>query len=168
MIPLHIDVKGKKVIVVGGGKIAYRRLCLFLAEGANITVISPNVISEIEELFHLGKITWLEKKIELSDLKNAFFIIAATNDASINEWIAANIEENQLINIVSNAKLGNVTVPKTVKKGKLILSVSTSGASPKLSKEISEKLIEQFEDDFIEELDKLYVERELNKKGNSR
>ncbi|MGN7941284.1 NAD(P)-dependent oxidoreductase [Virgibacillus sp. 6R] len=168
MIPLHIDVKGKKVIVVGGGKIAYRRLCLFLAEGANITVISPNVISEIEELFHLGKITWLEKKIELADLKNAFFIIAATNDASINEWIAANIEENQLINIVSNAKLGNVTVPKTVKKGKLILSVSTSGASPKLSKEISEKLIEQFEDDFIEELDKLYVERELNKKGNSR
>ncbi|MDQ0227117.1 NAD(P)-dependent oxidoreductase [Metabacillus niabensis] len=168
MIPLHIDVKGKKVIVVGGGKIAYRRLCLFLAEGANITVISPNVISEIEELFHLGKITWLEKKIELEDLKNAFFIIAATNDASINEWIAANIEENQLINIVSNAKLGNVTVPKTVKKGKLILSVSTSGASPKLSKEISEKLIEQFEDDFIEELDKLYVERELNKKGNSR
>jgi len=168
MIPLHIDVKGKKVIVVGGGKIAYRRLCLFLAEGANITVISPNVVSEIEELFHLGKITWLEKKIELEDLKNAFFIIAATNDANINEWIAANIEENQLINIVSNAKLGNVTVPKTVKKGKLILSVSTSGASPKLSKEISEKLIEQFEDDFIDELDKLYVERELNKKGNSR
>lgn len=164
MLPLHINVQDKHVIVVGGGKIALRRLRLFLEEGAIVTVVSPEVVPEIEELSKLKKLNWLEKKVELADLGHAFIIIAATNDSSINEWIADNVDVNQLVNVASNADIGNVTVPKSMKKGRLTLSVSTNGASPKLAKQICEQLSDQFDDRFVEELDRMYEKRSEKKR----
>ncbi|WP_338786643.1 NAD(P)-dependent oxidoreductase [Metabacillus sp. FJAT-53654] len=163
MIPLHINVKDKNVLVVGGGKIALRRLLLFLEEGANVIVVSPEVVVEIKDLSNQKKLLWLEKKVELSDLEHAFIIIAATNVPAINEWIAENAKINQLINVASNAEKGNVIVPKSIKKGRLTMSVSTNGASPVLAKQICEQLSLQFDDQFIEELDQMYKIR-MNKK----
>lgn len=165
MLPLHIDVKGKHVLVVGGGNIAFRRLMLFLEEGAIVTVVSPEVVHEIEELSNQGHLTWLKKRIELADLGHAFMIIAATNDPAINEWIAENTSVNQLVNVASNAEKGNVIVPKSVNKGRLTLSVSTNGASPKLAKQICEQLSDQFDNQFIKDLDQMYENR-ANKKRN--
>ncbi|OAS83392.1 MULTISPECIES: NAD(P)-dependent oxidoreductase [Metabacillus] len=163
MIPLHINVKDKNVLVVGGGKIALRRLLLFLEEGANVIVVSPEVVVEIKNLSNQKKLLWLEKEVELSDLEHAFIIIAATNAPAINEWIAENAKINQLINVASNAEKGNVIVPKSIKKGRLTMSVSTNGASPVLAKQICEQLSLQFDDQFIEELDQMYKIR-MNKK----
>lgn len=163
MLPLHIDVKDKNVLVVGGGKIAHRRLRLFLKEGAVVTVISPDVVTEIEELHNQNKLHWLEKKVEQVDLEHAFIIIAATNDPSINEWIAENADPNQLVNVASDAEKGNVIVPKSVNKGRLSISVSTNGASPKLAKQICEQLSDQFDNQFIEELDRMYEQRSEKK-----
>jgi precorrin-2 dehydrogenase / sirohydrochlorin ferrochelatase len=165
MLPLHIDVKGKQVVVVGGGSIALRRLTLFLKEGACITVVSPHVINGIEELYHNKQLQWVNKKVELADLESAFIIIAATNDPSLNEWISKHANKNQLVNVVSNVEQGNFLVPKSIKKGRLSLSVSTNGASPKLAKEICEQLSIQFDESFIQELDELYEQR-LKKKRN--
>jgi precorrin-2 dehydrogenase/sirohydrochlorin ferrochelatase len=165
MLPLHFNVKDKKVLVVGGGKIALRRLRLFLEEGARITVISPDVIPEIAELSKADKLNWQAKKVELADLKDALFIIAATNDSVINEWIAENASENQLVNVASDANKGNVIVPKSVKKGRLTLSVSTNGASPTLAKQICEQLSEQFDERFVNELERMYENR-ANRKRN--
>lgn len=165
MLPLHIDVKGRNVVVVGGGKIALRRLRLFLEEGAHITIVSPHVVEEIEMLSLEKRLLWIKKKVELSDLDSAFIIIAATNDPSLNEWVSKNAHKNQLVNVVSQVEQGNFLVPKSVKKGRLSLSVSTNGASPKLAKEICEQLSNQFDDSFIQELDELYEQR-LKKKMN--
>jgi precorrin-2 dehydrogenase / sirohydrochlorin ferrochelatase len=165
MLPLHFNVKDKNVLVVGGGKIALRRLRLFLEEGARITVISPDVIPEIAELSKADKLNWQAKKVELADLKDALFIIAATNDSVINEWIAENASENQLVNVASDANKGNVIVPKSVKKGRLTLSVSTNGASPTLAKQICEQLSEQFDERFVNELERMYENR-ANRKRN--
>jgi precorrin-2 dehydrogenase/sirohydrochlorin ferrochelatase len=165
MLPLHFNVKDKNVLVVGGGKIALRRLRLFLEEGARITVISPDVVPEIAELSKADKLNWQAKKVELADLKDALFIIAATNDSAVNEWIAENASENQLVNVASNANKGNVIVPKSVKKGRLTLSVSTNGASPTLAKQICEQLSKQFDEQFVNELEQMYENR-ANRKRN--
>ncbi|MCM3652706.1 precorrin-2 dehydrogenase [Metabacillus litoralis] len=165
MLPLHFNVKDKNVLVVGGGKIALRRLRLFLEEGARITVISPDVVPEIAELSKVDKLNWQAKKVELADLKDALFIIAATNDSAVNEWIAENASENQLVNVASNANKGNVIVPKSVKKGRLTLSVSTNGASPTLAKQICEQLSKQFDEQFVNELEQMYENR-ANRKRN--
>ncbi|MBU7592056.1 NAD(P)-dependent oxidoreductase [Metabacillus halosaccharovorans] len=163
MLPLHIDVNNRQVLVIGGGKIAYRRLLLFLDEGANITVISPEVINDIEDLSQKKQILWKQKKIELSDLQQAFIIVAATNDPAVNEWVAENVNNNQLVNVASDMTKGNFIVPKSVKKGRLSISVSTNGASPKWAKEICEQLSSQFDEEYINELDRLYDQRQLNK-----
>lgn len=163
MLPLHIDVNNRQVLVIGGGKIAYRRLLLFLDEGANITVISPEVINDIEDLSQKKQILWKQKKIELSDLQQAFIIVAATNDPAVNEWVAENVNNHQLVNVASDMTKGNFIVPKSVKKGRLSISVSTNGASPKRAKEICEQLSSQFDEEYINELDRLYDQRQLNK-----
>ncbi|WP_273125435.1 precorrin-2 dehydrogenase/sirohydrochlorin ferrochelatase family protein [Metabacillus sp. HB246100] len=156
MIPLHINVKGKRVLVIGGGEIAYRRLKLFLEEGASVTIVSPNVINEISQLASDLKLEWIKKKVEAADLVDAFIIIAATNDDALNNWIADHATSNQLVNVVSEVEKGNVLVPKTLNKGKLTLSVTTNGASPKVAKEIAEKLDLQFDDKFIQSLEEMY------------
>ncbi|WP_169908384.1 NAD(P)-dependent oxidoreductase [Metabacillus halosaccharovorans] len=163
MLPLHIDVNNRQVLVIGGGKIAYRRLVLFLDEGANITVISPEIINDIEDLSQKKQILWKQKKVELSDLQQAFIIVAATNDPAVNEWVSENVNNHQLVNVASDMTKGNFIVPKSVKKGRLSISVSTNGASPKRAKEICEHLSSQFDEEYINELDRLYDQRQLNK-----
>jgi precorrin-2 dehydrogenase/sirohydrochlorin ferrochelatase len=165
MLPLHFNVKDKNVLVVGGGKIALRRLRLFLEEGARVSVISPEVVPEIAALSKADRLTWQAKKVKLADLKDALFIIAATNDSVVNEWIAENTSENQLVNVASDADKGNVIVPKSVKKGRLTLSVSTNGASPTLAKQICEQFSEQFDERFVNELERMYENR-ANRKRN--
>ncbi|WP_175638849.1 NAD(P)-dependent oxidoreductase [Metabacillus schmidteae] len=163
MLPLHINVADRQVLIIGGGKIAYRRLLLFLEEGANISVISPEINKDIEDLYQKRQISWQQKKVELSDLQHAFIIVAATNDPAINEWVAANVNEFQLVNVASNMTKGNFIVPKSVKKGRLSISVSTNGASPRRAKEICEQLSSQFDEEYIKELDRLYELRQQNK-----
>jgi len=163
MLPLHIDVNNRQVLVIGGGKIAYRRLLLFLDEGANITVISPEIINDIEDLSQKKQILWKQKKVELSDLQQAFIIVAATNDPAVNEWVSENVNNHQLVNVASDMTKGNFIVPKSVKKGRLSISVSTNGASPKRAKEICEHLSSQFDEEYINELDRLYDQRQQNK-----
>lgn len=163
MLPLHIDVQNRHVLVVGGGKIAYRRLLLFLEEGAKVTVVSPEIIKDIEDLFHKNLLSWRQKKVDISDLQHASIIIAATNDPAINEWVAANANAFQLVNVASNMTKGNFIVPKSVKKGRLSISVSTNGASPKRAKEICDQLSSQFDEEYIKELDRLFEQRQKKK-----
>lgn len=165
MLPLHIDVTNKKVLIVGGGKIATRRLQTFLDEGATVRVVSPEVSPEIFKLAKAGVIQWEQKEVTVEDLISPSIIIAATNYPEINEWIAEKASEHQLVNVVSQAEKGNVTIPKFVKKGRLTLSVSTNGANPLLAKQICEQLGGQFDEEFIAELNRMYEERK-NKKRN--
>lgn len=165
MLPLHINVTNKKVLVVGGGKIATRRLHTFLDEGAIIKVVSPEASLEIEKLANIGVIHWEQREVTIADLTSPSIIIAATNKPEINEWIAEKASEHQLVNVVSQAEKGNLTIPKFVKKGRLTLSVSTNGASPLLAKQLCEQLSSQFDEEFITELNRLYEERK-NKKRN--
>lgn len=160
MLPLHIDFSAKEVLIVGGGKIALRRLKTFLHAGANITVVSPEACEEITRLAEQNEICWKQEKVSVEHLHSPFLIVAATHDHDVNEWIGKNTRPNQLVNIASKMEKGNVLIPKIVKKGKLTLSISTNGASPTLAKELGEKLSSQFDDDFIKELDMLYEERQ--------
>ncbi|MGG2186398.1 NAD(P)-dependent oxidoreductase [Bacillus altitudinis] len=70
-----------------------------------------------------------EKKVDAEDVKDAFLIVAATDDPSVNEWMTQSALPHQLVNCVSQSELGNVIVPKVVRAGKVTISISTSGAS---------------------------------------
>jgi len=150
--PIMLQVQGKRCLVIGGGQIATRKVRSLLQAQADITVISPLVTEEIKRLAEEQVIRWKEKEFEKEDIVGAFVIIAATNQASVNHEVYQAAEKNQLINIVDQPELSNFIVPSSFRRGKLTISVSTSGASPGLSRQITRDLAKQYDDAYEEYL----------------
>nr|WP_263314653.1 NAD(P)-binding protein [Mammaliicoccus sp. Marseille-Q6498] len=156
-IPLMVDLADKKIKVFGGGKIAEKRVATLLKSEAEIHVISPDVTDMLEKLHVDQKVIWHEKSFEISDIKDADFIIAATNEKHINDAIKEATPKGILLNMVGEANEGNVIFPGTFNRGKLSISVSSSGASPKLVSTILNDLQNEYPIDYESFVDFLYV-----------
>lgn len=163
MYPIHVDLSDKQVVVAGGGPVAYRKIIDLLNEKAIITVISIDAVKEIQELHEQKSLTWISREVKSKDFEKAFLIVAATNSNEVNAEIAINVNEDQLINVADQAQLGNFIIPSVVKRGKLILSVSTSGASPSLSISIKKELQQKYSKDYESYLEFLFECRNIIK-----
>ncbi|UQD51074.1 NAD(P)-binding protein [Bacillus methanolicus] len=166
MYPIMLDMTNKLCVIIGGGKIAYRKVVPLLKAGANIHIVSPEICDEINKLWTEQKVKVFLKEVEKADYEHAFMIIAATNSKEINEQIYKNTTENQLVNIVSDQEIGNFHIPASAVRGRLVISVSTGGASPALAKKIRNDLLEQFDESYEGYLDFLWEARKKIK--NSR
>ncbi len=82
--PVGLRLAGRKVLVVGGGNVAQRRVPTLIAAGAKVVVVSPEVTPAIEGLARAGEVTWVERRFEDGDLAEAWYVMAATDDASVN------------------------------------------------------------------------------------
>ncbi|MDQ0219113.1 NAD(P)-binding protein [Peribacillus cavernae] len=165
MFPIMLNVAGKLCVVIGGGKIAYRKVVPLLEAGACIHIISPEICEEMNKLWTEQKLKVSLKEAEQSDYEHAFMVIAATNSNEVNEHIHENTKENQLVNIVSDHKLGNFHIPSSAVRGRLVISVSTGGASPALAKKIKNDLLAQFDEAYECYLDFLWEARKKIKNG---
>jgi precorrin-2 dehydrogenase / sirohydrochlorin ferrochelatase len=152
MLPIMIDVNGKQVTIVGGGKVAYRKLSVFLEQGAKITVISPDAVDGIQTLHEDNRILWKKKEVEPDDLRDAFIIIAATNKRWVNDQVKIHSEKNQLLCVVDDGDCGNMQMVSFRQNGNLTIAVSTGGASPLLAKKLTNQFFRPFDDSYIEKL----------------
>lgn len=159
MYPISLKLEGKPCVVAGGGKIAYLKLVSLLQAQAEVTVVSPIIIPEIEKLHEEGEINILRKEIEYGDYKNAFLIIAATNDQAINREIYNHTKDTKLVNVASDSESGNFHIPATFTRGKLQISVATGGASPILAKKIRDDLKEIYDESYEDYLEFLHEAR---------
>ena len=132
--PLWVDLRGKRVIVVGGGVVARRRIDTLRRCGAEVTVICPDPPG-IPGIHHLPK------KYAAGDLAEAFLAVAATDDADVN---AAIVEEAFVRSIpVSTAdsrNAGSFHFPSLVNEGEVAVSVSSGGSDPKLTRQLGDRL----------------------------
>lgn len=150
--PIHINIEYRTVVIVGGGHVATQKIASLLPAKANIVVVSPTLDESLLPLAELGQITWREKEFEARDLDDASLIIAATNDTSVNEAVQEAAQHWQLINRADAQAESDFITPATVRRGPLVLTVSTSGASPALARKIKADLEEQFDevyDDYV-------------------
>lgn len=161
---IELNVQNKKAIIVGGGKIAFRKLASLLQAGADITVISPSINKEITRLEKENKITWLEKHFEAIDLDHAHIVIAATNDKSVNRFVACSANPYQLVNVVDDPLRGNFNVPATLKRGDLTISIATGGTSPVLAKKIRDEISLHYGSEYSEYIQFLSTARKEIKK----
>jgi len=159
MYPITLKLKGKLCVVVGGGKIAFNKIGPLLQAEAAVTVVSPEIIPEIESLHLEGKINVLKKEVEDDDYKDAFLIIAATNFPEVNAEIYEKAKHAKLINVITDSELGNFHIPATFTRGRLQISVATGGASPLLAKKIRDELEEKYDDTYEDYLEFLYEVR---------
>ncbi len=165
MYPINLKIEGKLCVVAGGGRIAFNKIGPLLQAKADVTVVSPDIIPEIEQLQLEGKIKILQREIEDEDYNNAFLIIAATNSKEINMRIYEQTNHNKLINVIADAEMGNFHIPATLTRGRLQISVATGGASPLLAKQIRDELQEKYDDTYEDYLDFLYETRIIIKQS---
>lgn len=152
-LPLMLDLKEKEVIIFGGGEVGERKASLF-CEHAKVTVISKEFTSGLNRFYELGKIKSIKvkditEKDILSYLKKAFIVIPATNDAVFNERIAKIArDEGKFVNRVDD--IGNIIVPSVIRRGDIVIGISTAGQSPALSKYIRQKVEEVITPEFAQ------------------
>jgi precorrin-2 dehydrogenase/sirohydrochlorin ferrochelatase len=136
--PVFLNLKGKKTVVIGGGKVAERKILALLKAGADVTVISPEIKKRIAGEKLKGRIKHIPRQYRKGDVKNAFLVIAATDSEEINEKVSK--DATCLVNVVDTPSLCNFIVPSVLQRGPLTIAVSTGGISPALSKLIRQEL----------------------------
>ena len=120
--PAFVDIEGKKCVVVGGGKVAERKVRDLLRVGAKVSVISPELSAGLEKLAASGKIKHSKRGFRATDLKGAFLAIAATDDMEINRKVAAE-GSRMLVNVVDKPDLCSFIVPSALRRGPLTIRI---------------------------------------------
>jgi precorrin-2 dehydrogenase/sirohydrochlorin ferrochelatase len=155
--PAFLNLKGKKAVVIGGGKVAERKILALLKTGADITVTSPEITKKIEKEKLKGRIKHITRQYRKGDLKNAFLVIAATDYPAINERVSK--DALCLVNVVDTPDLCNFIVPSIMNRGLLNIAVSSSGISPALSRSIRKELEKLYGPEFAIYLNSLKIIR---------
>ena len=150
-LPLMLDLAGKEIIIFGGGAVGERKARLF-SDMSDVSVISRDFTLSLKKLFDEGIIKIIKVK-DLTDddisgyIKNAFIVIPATSDTLFNEKIASIAgNSGKLVNRVDN--MGDIIVPSVIRRGDIVIGISSLGDSPALSKYIRKKLEEVITPEF--------------------
>lgn len=142
--PIQVNLKNKSVVIIGGGKISYRKLITLLKAEANITIISPSLNENIKDLMAAqksSKINWECRDYKNGDLKGAFLAFALTNSDKVNREVKKEASlANIPVNLASHSHEGDFISSNTLKLDELTLAISTNGKAPIVAKEIKEYL----------------------------
>ena len=160
MLPITIKLKGRKCVVVGGGKIAWRRAKLLLVEEADVLIVSPEVLPELQELIEAEGVEWLPRTFKEQDVLNAFLVVAATDRREVNGAVAKSCSTNQLVNIADDPENSSFHFPAVGRRGLLTVAVGTEGASPILAKNIRDDIMAQFDESYEAYFEFVKISRE--------
>ena len=139
--PAFLNLQGKLCVVVGGGRVAERKVRSLLKAGALVKVIGPVLTKSLFRLKVNKKIIHRPRSFASGDLRGAFLSIAATDDRATNERIFRQSLKLKIpVNIVDDPAHSSFIVPSLVEQGELLLAISTSGQSPALAKVLRQKL----------------------------
>ncbi|MGN7359883.1 precorrin-2 dehydrogenase/sirohydrochlorin ferrochelatase family protein [Paenibacillus sp. SAF-054] len=161
-MPIMLDCEGKVCVVIGGGRVAERKIKELLAASARITVISPTVTTPIQQYHEEGKLEWLPRRYAEGDLNGAFMLYAAADDSEANRLAAAEAKAKGILaNVADQPEMGSFIHPSVLRRGRLVIAVSTSGAGPLAARAIRRKLEDDYGNEFEVYLDHLYAMRRM-------
>ena len=148
--PIMLKIEGKPCKVIGGGRVAERKINTLLKHGADVTLISPKITEGLSMLVEKGKIKYINRNYQKGDLKGAYLAFALTDNKDINAECEKEARENNIfINIADSEDLSDFIIPASINRGSLNISISTGGKSPmlagKIKKELEEIYGEQYE-----------------------
>lgn len=156
--PFFVDIDGREGLIAGGGTVALRKAEKLLPYGPRLTVIAPHILPELQ---NIPSITCLEKDFTPSALQGKDFVIAATDDASLNGLISRLCREAHIpVNVVDDKELCSFLFPALVKRGELSVGISTAGASPSAAVYVKEQVEAALPENFESILDFLSTARE--------
>lgn len=157
LFPIFLDLRGKKVLIVGGGHVALRKAERLAPYGASITAVAPEFAPGFAAL---SGVTALERRFQPGDVDGAALVIAATDDAELNAAVSELCAwEGIPVNVVDDLALCSFVFPALVRRGELSVGISTGGASPSAAQYIRRLMEEQVPGGFEEILDFLAARR---------
>ena len=140
-----VHLEQARCVVVGGGRVAARKVRALRKAGARVTIIAPQLSDPLRELTAAADVEVLERAYRHGDLEGAFLVIAATDDPAINERVWEEAQgRGLLVNVVDDPDHCNFIAPSVVRRGPLTLAISTSGQCPALSRRIRKQLESEF------------------------
>lgn len=155
MFPIMLEnMDTSNILLVGGGHVAYHKVLNLHRFGIHPTIISPTFHPSFAELEQQGTVTLITKEAEWEDVADAFLTLLVTDNEAVNDRLAKQLKDTgKLVVHASNPSLGTAQIPAVAVRGKLIISVSTSGASPSLAKKIRTEIAETYDERYEEYLD---------------
>ena len=139
--PVFFDLTGQKLLIVGGGEVALRKVSLLERTGALLTVVAPEIAPELLQLAATGTLQLAIREFAPEDLDGARLVIVATSRRAVNRWIA-NLSESRSIpvNVVDDREASRFIVPAIIDRDPVLVAVSTGGTSPVLARRLRERL----------------------------
>lgn len=154
-VPILVDGAGLRVLVVGGGPVASRKLAAFVQAGARVRLVAPVADDDLRALAESGVIEWLARTYQPSDLGDAQLVIAATDDRAVNAKVADDARAvYRLVNVADVPDDGTFTMMAVHRSGSLAVGVSAGGV-PGAAARIRDAIAQRFDGRYARVLERL-------------
>jgi precorrin-2 dehydrogenase/sirohydrochlorin ferrochelatase len=154
--PIFLNLKGKRVVVIGGGEIAERKVESLLGTGASVIVVSPAVTPGLAALAGQDRILLRPRPYATGDCDGAALVLSATDDAELSRKVFEEAgASGALVNTADQPGLCDFFMPAIVRRGRIAIAISTGGASPALAAQLRHKISEVVEPEYAQLADLL-------------
>ena len=141
LYPLFADLRGRTVLVVGGGDVAARKVAALLGAGANVRVGALRLGAQLQSQQAAGRFEFLPGAFNAGWLDGCWLVIAATDEPQTNRHVASAAGERRIFcNVVDDARLSSFQVPAIVERSPLIVAISSGGTAPMLARWVRERI----------------------------
>ncbi|MFA7296832.1 MAG: bifunctional precorrin-2 dehydrogenase/sirohydrochlorin ferrochelatase [Dehalococcoidia bacterium] len=145
--PIFVDMRGRSVLLVGGGHVALEKIGKLVEAGAQVTVVAPDLIPQVQAFVDDGRVTLLQRRYESGDVEGFDVVFVATDNGAVNTSVADEARARKIwVNAADDAKNCDFILPSLVQRGRIAIAASTGGASPALARWLREHL-----DEFLSE-----------------
>ncbi len=147
--PIFLNLQERRVVVIGGGRLAEEKVEGLLATGARVRVIAATIGTRLKELATAGQIERVEREYQEGDLEGAFLVISTMNERARNERIFEEAKaRNIAVNVVDDVEHCSFIAPSIFRRGDLTIAVSTSGKAPAVAVRLRQQLEEQIGEEY--------------------
>ena len=139
--PVFLDLVDKRVLVIGGGRVAQEKLQGLLHAKSSITLIAPKLTKELQQLVAEGRIDLIQREYRDGDLDGYDLVMVATDDGAVNAAVSAEGRRRKIwVNAADDPVNCDFILPAVIRRGAITLAASTSGTSPALARRLREEL----------------------------
>ncbi len=140
--PLFFDLNNKSVLVVGGGEVASRKVDMLIRAGADVTIVSPELNTQLNTLVQKMTCRWIKSEYKADILSNDFVQVwATTNDNALNHQVHKDAKNKHImVNVVDDKPYCDFITPSVINRGKVQVAISSGGASPVLVRRLRETI----------------------------
>jgi len=147
---LGLRLEGRRVLVVGGGRVAQRRVPALLAAGARVTIVSPSVTPALDDLIADGRVHWERRRYQVGDCDGAWLVQACTDDRAVNTAVAAEAEAKRIWCVRADDRDASAAwTPASGQVGEIGVAV-TAGGDPRRAAGIRDAIVNALRDGTVD------------------